>query len=154
MLRRLPVLILLTACVDPVTQQQVDRVVYAWMQCIDCMDHERESVVALGDAAVPRLRAILLDGPPPAHVAAINASMQALAQSAPAGSAPSPAVIAAQLDSFRSMYRRRALLALTGIASVQAHSALCAALAAAVPATPISAAVDSGLVFFPAAPCP
>ncbi len=154
MLRRFLPLLMLVACTDPATQQQVDGAVYSWMQCIDCLAHERERVVAYGDAAVPRLRAILLDGPPPAHITAVSAMMQHLAQTAPPGSAPTPAVIARQIESYRSMYRRRAISALTGIGGTQARAALCAGRGGAGTALPIQPAVDSALASVPGAPCP
>ncbi|MBL0172224.1 MAG: hypothetical protein IPP90_16165 [Gemmatimonadaceae bacterium] len=119
----------------PHTAQQnaVDTIVYAWMQCQDCLSRERDRVMLLGDSAVPRLRDILINGPPPSHMESIQKSLQYLVSHADSGRVPSNTVVAAQLEAFRTMYRIRAASALAGISNASAVSALCAGVAPSAP---------------------
>jgi hypothetical protein len=110
------------------------------------MHDERARVVALGDTAVPRLRRILLDGPPPEHVAAVRATMVDLGRRVSPPRVPSNAIIDAQLDKFRAMYRLRAASALAGIGTNRARQALCAGRAASLPHANVREAIDSGIV--------
>lgn len=126
-------------------QASVDKIVYAWMQCQDCMAGERERVVSLGGTAVPRLRAILKEGPPPSHMAAIQKSLQYLVSHADSGRVPSRRALAAQLDAFQSMYRVRAASALAGIGGRAALSALCAGVASSAPGSVVRAAARAGV---------
>lgn len=145
--------ILGVACVDAVGRQQSDAAIFAWMQCHDCLNGERARVVALGDTAVPRLRHLLLDGPPPEHVAAVESQLDRLARDLPVPGVLTPEVRAAQLEGFRELYRLRAASALAGIGSADAQSALCAPRLAPPPG-PLRDAVDSALARIGRGPCP
>ena len=126
-------------------QASVDRTVYAWMQCQDCMSREREEVVARGDSAVTRLRAILIAGPPPSHMTAVQKSLQYLVTHADSGHVPTNQALTAQMEAFRSMYRIRAASALAGIGSTSALSALCAGVAVSTPGSAVREAALAGV---------
>jgi hypothetical protein len=106
----------------------VTRAVYAWMQCQDCLDGERNRVVALGDSAVPMLQG-LLSGPPVEHMNAVRRSIEELAARMPAPRMPSQITIDQQLAVFHSMYVGRAASALAGIGDSLSRKALCDARA-------------------------
>jgi len=136
----------LSACKPP--PPDPTPIVRAWMQCQDCMNRERERVVALGDIAVPQLRDVLLNGPPPAHILAVDEVLQEIGSRA----APlNPAVMALEREGFRSMYRIRASAALVEIGTPAARTALCDARAN-VPIA-MRPAVDSGIATT-GGPCP
>jgi len=148
--RAATILLALVACGPSTLSKRVDATVFSWMQCQDCMHNQRNRVVALGDTAVPRLRDILILGPPFAHDSAYVASLKRLAERTPG---LTPVIIEHQRQIFIALYRRRALSALDGIASSAARSSLCLARATAGPGSPIFLAIDSSLG--PAGPpCP
>lgn len=48
----------------PTDEPQRELAIATWLRCEECVDGEREGVLAVGEAAVPALRDALLDGPP------------------------------------------------------------------------------------------
>jgi hypothetical protein len=134
--------IIAAACGPSALERRVDRAVFAWMRCTDCMHRQLETVVALRDTATVALERILIQGPPPSHDSVYLASLLPL--TAPAGGA-SAGTIAQHQRAFRAMYRHRALFALTAIGTPRAGDALCLARAAARSA-PQRVALDSALI--------
>lgn len=118
--------------------------VYAFMLCNECSDGQLTSVIGLGQNTVPLLRSILKDGPPPAHMAKLRAS---LSEPVPTGSIPSsPAAIQLQIDDVTSTYRIRSAEALARIGGSGAHDALCEGQAAHFARPQVRQAIDSALV--------
>jgi len=109
------------------------------------MNRQRERVIALGDAAVPLLRNLLVAGPPPAHVLAVTAVLNEIQARAAPGAAPNAAAIAMELEAFRSMYRTRASSALVGIRTSAARNALCGARTAPNMPSGMRQRLDSGM---------
>ena len=107
-------------------------------------------MIALGDAAVPRLRQILIQGPPRSHDSAYVASLQRLAQRS---SAVTPVVIERQRKLFGAVYRQRAASALAGIGNTSARGALCLARATRSIDVATRVAIDSSLTLMNAT-CP
>jgi len=118
--------------------------VYALMLCNECSDGQLTSVIGLGQNSVPLLRAILKDGPPPAHMAKLTASLN---MPVPPGTIPSsPAAIQLQIDDVTSTYRIRSAEALARIGGQAAHDALCEGRAAQFARPQVRQAIDSALV--------
>jgi hypothetical protein len=126
-------------------RERLDRTVFAWAECQDCMHDEEARVVALGDTVVPRLQRIVVNGPPPEHVDAVRGRLLELARRLPPSRAPSAVIIEAQLDKFRAMYRLRAAVALAAIGTSRARRALCAGRKNQSPNEDVRAAIDSGI---------
>ena len=134
-------------CSPPASAQQddVSRKVQAWMRCQECNGGQLRAVVALGSAAVPALRTILIQGPPEADIAVVQRSLNALAGSPGATPAPSAAAIARQLRNFASGYRIRAALALGEIGGAEARAALCAGRGAGATPDNVARAIEQAL---------
>jgi hypothetical protein len=135
-------LVALGACDSSTLERRVDGTIYAWMQCQDCMHNQRERVIALRDTAVPRLRDLMILGPPKSHDSAYVASLRRIAQRAPG---VTPIVIERQRQRFANMYKRRARSALEAIAGDSARRALCLGRATAAPGTATYNAIDSSI---------
>jgi hypothetical protein len=54
------------AALPPAQAAEVRRKIVSWLECDECSEGQRDSVVALGAIADPTLRATLLEGPSPA----------------------------------------------------------------------------------------
>lgn len=122
------------------------------MECIECSAGELTAVIALGDTAVPALRAFLLNGPPPESVDRMRRRLVELVGGAtvsPAVGGTAVAVVDRQLGEYVGLYRSRAALGLGGVATASARAALCAGQAAGR-----GDVVDSALVQVGGAPCP
>lgn len=150
---------MLSACDEPDAgvAPAVASTTYRWMQCHDCMNGERDGVIALGDTAVPLLRKVLQDGPPDPHVATVARSLRELADRSRGRDAPDYATRVFVLSRFRSMYQLRAISALRGIGTPDAVAALCAArqraMTRAGTSRSVTSALDSAVLRLPR-PCP
>jgi hypothetical protein len=107
--------------------------VFRLLECIECIDGERDTVLAMGAAAVPSLRRAVVDGPAPGRMARLDSTLRAIRT--PADTRLAEAAIAEQKASFRALYFRRGADALGAIGGDSARAALCQArLADGVPA--------------------
>jgi len=113
--------------------------VLAYMQCQECIEGEREAVIAMGDTAVTQLRQFLLNGPPADRVQLVRLQLQRIAPNA------SNSVIDHQLSSFDASYRLRAADALGAIGSPAAREGLCRARSQPGLRSEVRAAVRSRL---------
>jgi hypothetical protein len=55
-----------------------EEAIAAWLRCEECVDGEREAILAVAEAAVPALRDALLDGPPERERLEWEADMRSL----------------------------------------------------------------------------
>jgi hypothetical protein len=112
----------------PVAHQQV--VIERWMQCQECDRGELDSVAALGQAAWPRLRDYLLNGPEPERVDRVRRHLERSHDSASAHSPTQPLVMSRMLlvqtflGNLDAVYRARSARALREIGGDSARSAL------------------------------
>jgi hypothetical protein len=122
----------MVACGAPgpglVAQQQV--VIERWMQCQECDRSVLDSVAALGQAAVPRLRDYLLNGPEPERVDRVREHLE---RSYDSTSARSPGerlqmskglLVQTFLGNLDAVYRARSARALREIGGGTARAAL------------------------------
>jgi hypothetical protein len=111
----------------PLPHQQV--VIERWMQCQECDRSELDSVTALGQAAVPRLRDYLLNGPEPERVDRVRAHLERSHDSTSAHS-PQPLhmrkaqLVQTFLGNLDAVYRARSARALREIGGDTARVAL------------------------------
>ena len=119
-------------CTPSQQNNELDPRLIAFLECQECIDGERDVVVKMGDSAVAALTRALLNGPTDYRVRLVEKSLEMFINPTPSAS-----VIRAQLDSYRSLYRRRATYALGLIATPAAKVALCRAKA-----TPNLSAID------------
>lgn len=118
--------------------------VYALMLCNECSESQLQSVARLGQSTIPLLRSLLKEGPPPAHMAKLSASLNA---PVPPGTVPSsPQAIQLQIDDVMSTYRIRSAEALGRIGGSNARDALCEGRAAQFARLDVRRAIDSALV--------
>jgi hypothetical protein len=137
---------------DPATAPPVvmHPTIHRWMQCQECDRGERDSVVALGQGAVPTLRQLLLYGPPLALVALVESELKRQLPSGPPGTtqAPPAGAVDLMLDDYRSGYRIRSSMALGGIGGDSARMALCDGLAQQFPRKDVVRAIQAALLDF------
>jgi len=104
-----------------------------WLECEECTDRELERVVALGQAIVPSLAAVLEKGPAPAKAELTRRSLRAsyrrladYAERHPDFKLPmgEEEYVLTYLDNFRAVYRIRAAKALAAIGTEAAWEAL------------------------------
>ena len=121
--------LLLYAC-DPQVAT-IDPRIERWMTCIECIDREQAEVVAMGQAAVPALRTLLIEGPPDTTIARKRAALSEPYYHNPSAPnvQPPTGYITARLDDFAARYRVRSSLALGLIGTDSARRVLCDARA-------------------------
>lgn len=115
--------------------------VIAWMECEECEDAQRDSVLALGRQIVPILTEFLLMGPPQvrtdsleAHLSQQYATLAAYALTHSNVSLPSERdYVGAYVSGYRMKYRMRSALLLGLLGGVEARQALDSALATQPP---------------------
>ncbi|MCC7052741.1 MAG: hypothetical protein IT355_05700 [Gemmatimonadaceae bacterium] len=107
-------------------QADFDPRVLAYLECIECIDGERATVVGMGSVAVPGLRRAVLQGPAPARMALLDSTLRTLRKRIGRSRLLEPA-ITQQKVSFRTLYFRRGSDALGAIGSDSAIAALCLA---------------------------
>lgn len=112
-------------------QESPGAVVAAWLRCEECVDGEREGILALAEAAVPALRDALLDGPPQrerleweADMRSLHARIEAEADARGAGVAEVDEFVARRVENLVLRYRTRAADALGWIGGPRARDAL------------------------------
>jgi len=99
--------------------------VYAWVLCEECDRGERARLVALGDTAVPLLRALLFDGAPADRKERMQAYLAPLRDSGQGRPPASSAILAGVLSNYDMLYRVKAASALSAIGGANALRALC-----------------------------
>jgi hypothetical protein len=105
------------------------RTITAWLECEECVDGEREAVVALGGIALPTLVAVLREGPSPARREEMRRHLERvyreLRESGAELAAGSPEEYAQRyLGNFEALYRIRAAEGLGAIGGGEARRAL------------------------------
>lgn len=124
-----------TGCVPP--DPEIGNRVYRLMECEECTAGEPDSVLVLGESAVPVLAIQLRDGPPAARVTRYRAfleqrltALRRLHSAGPqAGTPDSAAYVQGFLDNYKASYQVRSASALGRIGGPTARSALQKALA-------------------------
>jgi hypothetical protein len=127
--------LLATDCVPP--NPVVGNQVYRLMECEECNAGELDSVLALGQLAVPELAIRLRDGPPATRVTRYRSflverltALRRLRSAGPqAGTPDSAAYVQAFLDNYKASYQVRSAGALGRIGGPDARVALQNALA-------------------------
>lgn len=113
--------------------QRIRTTILAWLECIDCLDGQLQSVVALGETAVPHLIAALLLGPSPAsryemsqHLARSYQSLKQRAATHPNFQFKSnqQEYVDDYMDNYIATYRIRSSIALGKIGGGEAEEAL------------------------------
>jgi hypothetical protein len=119
-------LLALTGCKS--LNQAEERTLKRWLLCEECVEGERDSVVALGDRAVDAL-AEALSGPPKEGRNTIRKHAEAMYDRNPA---PAPLgrkeYVELAVGNYVATYQKRAAIALRGIGTPRAHAVLVAAL--------------------------
>ncbi len=122
------------------------------MECHECIEGERDSVVARGPSAVPLLAEALLQGAPADRIAEMRNGLLSLR--ATTALPAFTAVIDLQLEDFHTLYRVRAALALGAIGGTLARQALCSGQSMGFPRLSVRRAIDSALSQTGGVTCP
>jgi hypothetical protein len=124
------IIIVATACGGPSEGQR--RTVDAWLNCDECINGERDSVIAMGDAAVGLLESAL-EGPSAERRNIMEAKFD---RSYPINLGPAAVTksqyVSRLLENYVASHQKRAALALSGIPGNRSLSALDAAIAASL----------------------
>lgn len=115
------VLVTLTACLHPTPEER--NTVQRWLLCEECVEGERDSVVALGDNVVKALDEAL-HGPPASGRANIRKQAEAMFARIPAPPLPQAAYVEHYVDNYVATYQSRAAIALGLIDTPRARAVL------------------------------
>ena len=120
----LGVMVALGACHPTLAERSIVR---RWLLCEECVEGERDSVVALGDNVVKALEEAL-DGPPAAGRDNIRRQAEAMFARIPAPPLPEAVYVEHYVDNYVATYQSRAAIALGLIGTPRARAVLLEAL--------------------------
>jgi hypothetical protein len=94
-------------------REERQEAVLAWLECVECIDGEREAVVAQRGCPVPALTDALLNGPGPGRVANVRRKLEL--SSTPVGTVTRGQLVQIGVEGYTATYRVRAAIALTDL---------------------------------------